>query len=128
MEMAKWIGDARAAELAKDSDDEDGMEDLVAADHASKWKPMTLVVLISSQKECPSWLLPKEIDAESALIQALADLEEDKQLDDGTMEIDSDKEFRTWMVVGLISCGIFLVGIHKSHKIIYITLSLKSLP
>ena len=85
MEMAKWIGDARAAELTKDLDDKDGMEDLVAADHASKWKPTTLVVLFSGQRECPSWLLPKEIDTESALMQALADLEEDRQLDDGTM-------------------------------------------
>ena len=45
-------------------------------------------------KGCPSWLLPEEIDAESALMQALADLEEDERLDDGAMEIDSDKEFR----------------------------------
>ena len=37
----------------------------------------------------------------------LAELEEDEQLDDGTMEIDFDKEFHTWMAVGLISCGIF---------------------
>ena len=93
MVMAKWIGDARAAELTEDSDDEDGMEDLVAADRASTWKPMTLAVLFSSQKEHPSQLLPEEIDAESALMQALADLEEDKWLDDGAMEIDSDEEF-----------------------------------
>ena len=92
--MAKWIGDARAAELAEDSDDEDGTEDLVAADCASKWKPTTLTVLFGGQKERPSRLLPEEIDAESALMQALADLKEDKQLDDGAMEIDSDKEFR----------------------------------
>ena len=54
MKMAKWIGDARAAELTKDLDDKDGMEDLVAADHASKWKPTTLAVLFSGQRECPS--------------------------------------------------------------------------
>jgi hypothetical protein len=54
MEMAKWIGDARAAELAEDSDDEDGMEDLVAADCASKWKPTALTVLFGGQKEHPS--------------------------------------------------------------------------
>jgi hypothetical protein len=93
-EMAKWIGDARAAELAEDSDDEDGTEDLVAADRASKWKPTTLAVLFGGQKERPSRLLPEEIDAESALMQALADLEEDERLDDGAMEIDSDEEFR----------------------------------
>ena len=76
-----------------DSDDEDGTEDLVVADHASTWKPMTLAVLFGGQMECLSQLLPEEIDAESALMQALADLEEDKWLDDGTMEIDSDEEF-----------------------------------
>ena len=79
-------------------------------------------------KGAPPWLLPEEIDAESALMQALADLEEDEWLDDGAMEIDSDKEFCIWTVAGLISCGIFLVGVCKSHKIIYIVLSLKSLP
>ena len=106
-EMVKWIGDVRSAELTKDSHDEDGMEDLVAVDCASTWKPTTLAVLFSSQKECPSWLLPEEIDTESALIQALADLEEDKWLDGGAMEIDSDKEYCTWTMVGLILCGIF---------------------
>ena len=44
-EMAKWIGDARAAELIEDSEDEDGTEDFVAADCASKWKPTTFMVL-----------------------------------------------------------------------------------
>ena len=58
-----------------------------------KWKPTTLTVHFGSQKEHPSQLLPKEIDTESALMQALADLEEDEWLDDGTMEIDSDEEF-----------------------------------
>jgi hypothetical protein len=43
----------------------------------------------------PSQLLPEDIDTESALMQALADLEEDERLDDGTIEIDSDQEFRT---------------------------------
>ena len=28
--MVKWIGDARAVELAEDSDDENGMEEIVA--------------------------------------------------------------------------------------------------
>ena len=53
MEMAKWIGDVKAAELAEDSYDENGTEDLVAADRASTWKPMTLAVLFGGQKEHP---------------------------------------------------------------------------
>ena len=35
----------RAAELIEDSEDEDGTEDFVAADCASKWKPTTFMVL-----------------------------------------------------------------------------------
>ena len=66
----------------------------IAADHALKWKPTTLAVLFGGQKERPSRLLPEEINAESALMQALADLEEDERLDGGAMEIDSDEEFR----------------------------------
>ena len=61
MEMAKWIGDARAAELAGDSDDEDGTEDLVAADRASTWKPTTLAVLFGGQKDAPHDCCPKRL-------------------------------------------------------------------
>jgi hypothetical protein len=93
-EMAKWIGEARAAELEEDSDSEDDMELSGANRCTTKWKPITLVILFGSQKPPPSRLLPEEIDAESELMQALAEIEEDEQPDDGAVEINSDEEFR----------------------------------
>ena len=36
---------------------------------------------------------PAEVDAESVLMEALAEAEEDGQLDDGEVEIDLDDEF-----------------------------------
>ena len=36
---------------------------------------------------------PEEVNAESQLMEALAELEEDEQLDDGEVEIPSDQEF-----------------------------------
>ena len=95
-EMAKWIGEARAAELAEDSSDEGEMEESVVNDRNSrilKWKPITLAVLFGGQKQPPSRLIPAEIDAESALMQALAEAEEDLRPDDGEIEIPSDEEY-----------------------------------
>ena len=90
--MAKWIGEARAAELAEEDQDDDDIT-LVGNDRASKWKQTTLAVLFGGQKECPSRLSPAEVDAESVLMEALAEAEEDGRLDDGEVEIDSDDEF-----------------------------------
>ena len=58
-----------------------------------KWKPTTLTILFSGQKQPPSRLSPMEINAESALMQALAEVEEDEWLDDGEIEIPSDEEY-----------------------------------
>ena len=94
--MAKWFGEAQAAELAEDSSDEGEMEEFVVNDHNScilKWKPITLAVLFGGQKQLPSWLIPAEIDAESALMQALAEAEEDLPPDDGEIEFLSDEEY-----------------------------------
>jgi hypothetical protein len=51
-----------------------------------KWKPTTLVILFGGQKQPPSQLSPVEIDAELALMQALAEVEEDEWLDDGEIK------------------------------------------
>jgi hypothetical protein len=94
-EMAKWIGEARAAELADDDDDDDDDDDnitLVGNDQTSKWKQTMLAVLFN-QKECPSQFSPAEVDAESVLMEALAEAEKDGQLDDREVEIDSDDKF-----------------------------------
>ena len=50
------------------------------------------MILFSSQKLPPLQLSPTEIDAELALMQALAEVEEDKWPDDGEIEIPSDEE------------------------------------
>ena len=52
--MAKWISEARAAKLTKE--DEEDKVIPAGNDHALKWKPTTLTVLLSSQIECPSQL------------------------------------------------------------------------
>ena len=50
-------------------------------------------MLFGGEKLWRSRLPPEEVDAESQLIEALAELEEDKQLDDGEVKIPSDQEF-----------------------------------
>ena len=97
-EMAKWIGDARAAELEEvSSDDSDDDEPLVPAtirnDRGLKYRPLTLATLFGGQKERLSRSLPREIDAEAELMQALAELEEEENLDDGAIEIPSEDEY-----------------------------------
>jgi hypothetical protein len=93
-EMAKWISDARAAEVDEDSDDDDSAVPAAGpSSRSSQWKPTTLAILFGGCKEPPSRLHPDEIDTEAALMQALAECEEDNRLDDGAVEINSDDEF-----------------------------------
>jgi hypothetical protein len=76
--MAKWIREAQAAELAEDSSDKD--DEPAVNDHSTqvvKWKQTTLVVLFGSQKQPPSQLVPVEIDAKSALMEALAEAQDE---------------------------------------------------
>ena len=53
-----------------------------------------LTKLFGGQKECPSQLLRAEIDIESELMQALAEVDEDEPPDNGAMdsEIPSEDE------------------------------------
>ena len=51
-----------------------------------KWKP---IILALGKKLLWSRLPPEEVDAESQLMGALTELEEDKWLDDGEVEIQS---------------------------------------
>ena len=64
---------------------------------ATAWKPVTLAKLFGGQTKRPSPLVPAEIDAESALMQAFAEVEaetyEDTRPDDGAVEIVSDDEY-----------------------------------
>jgi hypothetical protein len=75
-EISKWMGKARAAKLAE----EDEEDEVIPAgnDRALKWKPTTLAVLFGGQIERPSQVSAAEVDAESELMQALAEAEEDE--------------------------------------------------
>jgi len=77
------------------SDNSNNDEPLVPAmirnDRALKYWPLTLATLFGGQKEQLSQSLPREIDAEAKLMQALAELEEEN-LDDGAIEIPSEDE------------------------------------
>jgi hypothetical protein len=66
-----------------------------------QWKPMTLRILFGGCKEPPSWLHPDKIDTEAALMQALAECEEDDRLDDGAVGVNSDDGFTGWT----LNCG-----------------------
>ena len=69
------------------------MDDRQCAKTVWKWKPITLALLFGGEKPRRSRLPPEEVDAESQLMEALAELEEDERLDDGEVEIPSDQEF-----------------------------------
>jgi len=55
-------------------------------------EPITLALLFGGEKPPRSRLPPEEVDAESRLMEALAELEEDERLDDGEVEIPSDED------------------------------------
>lgn len=57
------------------------------------WKPTTLAALFGGVMARTSRLPAVEIDVEAALMEVLADIEEDARPDEGGIEIDSDEEF-----------------------------------
>lgn len=96
--MAKWVGEARDAEAADDSDDDADDTGVNAAfpATAAAWKPTTLAALfggIAALQRRPMCLSAAEVTVEAALMEALADIEEDERLDEGAIEINSDDEF-----------------------------------
>ena len=65
---AKWIGEARDAELKESDDDKEAVMVVNDQQHGNavwKWKPLTLALLFSGKKPPRSRLFPEEIDAES---------------------------------------------------------------
>ena len=52
-----------------------------------------LAKLFGGQNKRPSQLLPAEIDAESDLMEALANIDEDEHPDDGAVEILLEDEY-----------------------------------
>lgn len=92
-EIAKWIGDARAAEMTEDSDSDADDEALTNV----PWKKPTLAQLFSGIPDSPRNVAEleasAEISAEHALMQALADMEENERPDEGAIEVDSEEEY-----------------------------------
>ena len=76
--MVKWIAEAWAAELD---------DDIIPCSNTcpTKWNPVTLVNLFGGQEPLLSPPAVTEIDVEAALMEALADADEDEQLDDGAV-------------------------------------------
>ncbi|KAJ6558647.1 ribonuclease H-like domain-containing protein [Mycena sp. CBHHK59/15] len=99
-QLAKWIGDAKAAERAENSadtdDDETDDDDLTSRipNRLPGWKAMTLQVLFGDAEKPRARKPSKQVmEEEEELMQALADAEEDEIPDDGAIEIDSGDEF-----------------------------------
>jgi hypothetical protein len=93
-EMVRWISDARATELDEDFDSED---DAISAEvsnvRITKWKPVTLANLFGGCDLISSRPVSTEINAEAALMEALAEVQEDERPDDGAVEVGSDEEY-----------------------------------
>jgi hypothetical protein len=92
-EMVKWIGEARAAEIDDDSDNEDSAVSAeVSNTWITKWKPVSLANLFSGCESLLSRPHSTVIDAEAALMEALAEVEEEWP-DCGAVEVSSDEEY-----------------------------------
>lgn len=94
MDMARWIGETRAADEAKEADDAGVHAVFPVA--AAAWKPITIAALfggIEKSQHRATRLPPAEISKEAVLMEALAELNEDEIPDKGAIEIDSDNEF-----------------------------------
>ena len=86
--MARWIGVALDAGREDENNEDAKLPALLRNGCTAAWKPITLAKLFEGQNKCPLQLLPVEIDAESELMQALAEVDEDEQLNDGAVDLD----------------------------------------
>ena len=89
--MAKWIADAREAEMDEDEDSEEQDEAPAITHGIWFWKKRLLKDLFGGQSKCP--IDHAVFDAEAALMEATANMQEDERPDDGEVEIDSDEEY-----------------------------------
>jgi hypothetical protein len=102
-EMAKWISDVRAAEAAEQADDSDSDDDTPIAGSSTastsrlprpksrKWVKTTLAVLFGGASKPVRKFTDDDIDQEAALMEALAEAEEDARPDDGAVECSDDE-------------------------------------
>lgn len=96
-EMAKWVGDQRVADNLLDSDLESDSDTppvepgRIPTARATKWVACTLRTLFNGVVIHRSRdTLETEFEVEAALMEALADQEEDEYPDDGAMEGSGD--------------------------------------
>ena len=72
----------RYSDLLEDQNNEDAeLPEVLGNGRTAAWKPVTLTKLFGGQNKHPSQLLPAEIDAESDLMEALANIDEDEHPD-----------------------------------------------
>ena len=78
---------ARDAEREDESNENAELLEPLGNRRTTAWKSVTLAKLFGGQNKRPLRLLPVEIDAESELMQAPAEVDEDEHPDDGEVEI-----------------------------------------
>ena len=94
--MVKWISEVWAAELDDDTDNEDGTVSAeVSNTQITKWKPVLFANLFNGCESILSRPPSTKIDAKAALMEALAEVEEDEWPDDGAVEVGSDEEYNS---------------------------------
>jgi len=86
-DMARWIGAAWDAKCENESNKDAELLEPLGNYRATAWKSVTLAKLFGGQNERPSRMLPAEVDAESKLMQALAEIDEDEHPNDREVEI-----------------------------------------
>lgn len=91
-EMARWIGEARAADRAE-PDDPDPNEQAAAA-RTVKWTNTKLLVLFGGAAKPQERRPAMDWSEEELLMEELANQEEDERLDDGAIEVASDDEYQ----------------------------------
>ena len=79
--MARWIGVAQDAKCKDENNKDTKLLALLGNGHMAAWKPISLAKHFGGQNKHPLQLLPAEIDPESELMQALAEVDEDEWLE-----------------------------------------------
>lgn len=94
--MALWMKKVQDAEEAEKLDERDevlqGLE--TRRRTSTKWKDISLETLFGGTKPVPSRSLQTmEEEEEAAMMQAMAEVDEDERPDDGEVEIPSEDEY-----------------------------------
>ena len=77
--------------MDEDEDSEEQDEAPAITRGIQSWKKRSLKDLFGGQSKCP--IDCAVFDAEAALMEATANMEEDERPDDGVLKIDSDEEY-----------------------------------